>query len=167
MNLDELRCQIDQIDQNLLQLFEQRMEIVKGVAAYKKENNLPIFHKDREDQIIQRISSQAAPENAEGAKVLFSTLMNISKCLQQKEVLDYTLDTLKLLEEIQAGHQQPEHPTVGCQGVVGAYSYLACQKNSQMPQLLCLTNLRMFSRQYRMKKWILEFYHWKIPMQAL
>ena len=52
MNLDELRCQIDQIDQNLLQLFEQRMEIVKGVAAYKKENNLPIFHKDREDQII-------------------------------------------------------------------------------------------------------------------
>ena len=30
MNLDELRCQIDQIDQNLLQLFEQRMEIVKG-----------------------------------------------------------------------------------------------------------------------------------------
>ena len=128
MNLDELRCQIDQIDQNLLQLFEQRMEIVKGVAAYKKENNLPIFHKDREDQIIQRISSQAAPENAEGANVLFSTLMNISKCLQQKEVLDYTLDTLKLLEEIQAGHQQPEHPTVGCQGVVGAYSYLACQK---------------------------------------
>ena len=31
MNLDELRCQIDQIDQNLLQLFEQRMEIVKAI----------------------------------------------------------------------------------------------------------------------------------------
>ncbi|EEG29163.1 chorismate mutase [[Clostridium] methylpentosum DSM 5476] len=140
MDLQQIRGQIDTIDGEILRLFEERMELVKGVAQYKRENNLPIFHKDREDQIIQRIGEQASEENEQGAKVLFSTLMNISKCLQQNTVRDYSSQTLSLLETVNSHPAPPEHPVVACPGVIGSYTYLAGKK--KFPN----AEIRMFER---------------------
>lgn len=140
MDLQQIRGQIDTIDGEILRLFEERMELVKGVAQYKRENNLPIFHRDREDQIIERIGIQASEENAQGAKVLFSTLMNISKCLQQNTVRDYSNQTLSLLETVKRRPSPPEHPVVACPGVVGSYTYLAGKK--KFPN----AEIRMFER---------------------
>ena len=44
MDLNELRQEIDQIDDQLVKLFCQRMDVAARVADYKRENNLPIFH---------------------------------------------------------------------------------------------------------------------------
>ena len=44
MDLKELRDQIDQIDIQIQDLFEQRMDVVKSVAAYKKQHQLPVLH---------------------------------------------------------------------------------------------------------------------------
>lgn len=140
MDLQQIRGQIDTIDGEILRLFEERMELVKGVAQYKRENNLPIFHKDREDQIIERIGEQASEENEQGAKVLFSTLMNISKCLQQNTVRDYSSQTLSLLETVNSHPAPPEHPVVACPGVIGSYTYLAGKK--KFPN----AEIRMFER---------------------
>ena len=49
MELNELRNQIDQIDKEMAVLFEKRMKIVKQIGEYKKENNLPILDKKREE----------------------------------------------------------------------------------------------------------------------
>lgn len=46
--LDEARNKINEIDNKLVALFEARMKAVEEVAAYKKENNLPIFDEARE-----------------------------------------------------------------------------------------------------------------------
>ena len=43
MELKDLRCEIDKIDDQLVKLFVQRMEISAQVAAYKKEHQLPIL----------------------------------------------------------------------------------------------------------------------------
>ena len=42
MNLEDLRMQIDEIDDRMLELFRERMEISKQIAAYKQQYNLPI-----------------------------------------------------------------------------------------------------------------------------
>ena len=55
MELNELRNQIDQIDKEMAVLFEKRMKIVKQIGEYKKENNLPILDKKREEEVIERI----------------------------------------------------------------------------------------------------------------
>ena len=52
--LDEKRLSIDLIDQQMTNLFEQRMNIVKDIALYKKENNLPIFNEEREKVLINK-----------------------------------------------------------------------------------------------------------------
>ena len=43
MNLQEIRSQLDQIDDQMTALFAKRMNLVTEVAAYKKEKGLPIW----------------------------------------------------------------------------------------------------------------------------
>ena len=88
MGLDELRKKINGIDAQLAKLFDERMEICRDVARYKIENGLPVFQKDRENEIIKKVR-ESAPKGMEGAhEVLFSTVMDISKSLQYAEVFE-------------------------------------------------------------------------------
>ena len=41
MELQDYRAQLDQIDDQIVSLFTQRMETVRNVADYKKEHNTP------------------------------------------------------------------------------------------------------------------------------
>ena len=50
--LEESRIKIDEIDTKMRELFEARMEAVRGVAEYKKENAMPIFDEKRENAVI-------------------------------------------------------------------------------------------------------------------
>ncbi|MBI9009763.1 MAG: chorismate mutase [Tenericutes bacterium] len=52
--MKDLRNQIDIIDEAIQNLFLERMQIVKQVAEYKLENNLPVLDKSRELEIIQK-----------------------------------------------------------------------------------------------------------------
>ena len=58
MDLLELRKEIDQIDDELVRLFCQRMEISAKVADYKKEQHLPIYHPGREREILQKVAGK-------------------------------------------------------------------------------------------------------------
>ena len=42
MNLDELRTQIADVDDSLVELFQKRMDIAAQIAEYTRENGLPI-----------------------------------------------------------------------------------------------------------------------------
>ena len=46
MDLNQLRSEIDQIDQSLVELFVRRMNISSAIADYKKEHNLPIVSRE-------------------------------------------------------------------------------------------------------------------------
>ena len=54
--LEEIRKEINKIDEEMLKLFEKRMKIVEEVIAYKIENNIPILDTNREEQIIKKNS---------------------------------------------------------------------------------------------------------------
>ena len=47
---------INKVDREMAHLFEERMDAAKMVAAYKKENGLPIDDFGREEEIIKRNS---------------------------------------------------------------------------------------------------------------
>ena len=54
MELNELRKQIDKVDKQMAELFEERMNLVKKVGQYKKEHNLPILDKERENLVKEK-----------------------------------------------------------------------------------------------------------------
>lgn len=84
--LSRLRNEIDEIDKEMLALFERRMDVAKQVGAYKNERNLPIFVPEREEVVIKsRIAALKNPEYADITTAFFSDLMAISRSLQQKE----------------------------------------------------------------------------------
>lgn len=130
MDLNEIRGQIDNIDAQLLKLFLDRMELSKGVAAYKKENNMPIFQGDREKQVLDRISSLSPEEHRSGARLLFTNIMDIGKSLQANQLHDSSLPQFPI-----AGDDTITGIKVACQGVSGANSEAACVRMFSEPSI--------------------------------
>lgn len=83
--MEEIRKEIDRIDEMLCELFEKRMHLVQTIAALKKEKHLPVLDEKREAVVlekgIQRISD---PELKENCRVFLQCLMTQSKAVQEK-----------------------------------------------------------------------------------
>ena len=56
MNLEELRQEINQIDDELVVLLEKRMKLVSQVAAYKQETGKAVLDTKREEVILGRVA---------------------------------------------------------------------------------------------------------------
>jgi len=141
MDLNELRREIDQIDDQLVKLFCQRMDVSARVADYKREKNLPIFHPGRERAILQKVAEKAGPEMSNYTRVLYSMLFELSRSYQAKrndvpsplyEEISRSIETTPKLF--------PQAPIVACQGVEGAYSQIACEKIFKNPFILYFKN---------------------------
>ena len=57
MNLKQICDRIDQLDRQIAALLTERMEITNEVAAYKIEHSLPVYHPEREKQVIEKVSA--------------------------------------------------------------------------------------------------------------
>jgi monofunctional chorismate mutase len=80
-----LREKINEIDQKLVVLFEERMEIVLKVAQYKRLNSISILDEDREKEVIDRNKARLKNKNFEDSLEKFlNELMNLSKKEQKK-----------------------------------------------------------------------------------
>ena len=84
MDLNELRNEINTIDDEILALFLRRMEVAGQVADYKRANGLPIYQPEREQAILESVAARAG-EMGGYAQVLFSTLMDLSKKYQAEK----------------------------------------------------------------------------------
>ena len=82
--LTEIRKQIDAIDKEIADLFRKRIDLVKQVIAYKKENNLPILDQNRENQMILNNKANVKEEYQDYYIKLLITLMSVSKELQNE-----------------------------------------------------------------------------------
>ena len=79
MDLKELREKIDFIDQQLIDLFSQRMQVAAQIGAYKKEHNLPVLDPIREQEKLNEVAGKAGPELADATRELYQTLMRLSR----------------------------------------------------------------------------------------
>ena len=62
MEIEELRREIDGIDEELVRLFVKRMGVSAQVAEYKREKGLPVRNPQRERQLLERVSELAGEE---------------------------------------------------------------------------------------------------------
>ncbi len=83
--LDELRKEIDNIDSELIILFEKRMDIVKEVIDYKLFHDLPIYQSDREQEVIQKNLEKVQNKDLKEYVTLFlENMMTLSKSYQSE-----------------------------------------------------------------------------------
>lgn len=122
MDLNELRGTINDIDEQLLALFEKRMEVSGQIAEYKLANDMKVFHPERERQVIERIKSLAPEELKSSAEVLFTNLMDISKCKQFQRFFSF-VDPFEYESLDLSGAYKVAVP-----GTTGSYSQAAAKK---------------------------------------
>lgn len=137
MNLDELRSGIDEVDRELLRLFLRRMELVQQVADYKAANNLPIYQPKREEELLARIGQLAGKELSVPSQMLFAAMMDISKAVQHHSLADEGELAAMLSRAVHSPEPIAEGAVVACQGVRGAYSYLAAAHLVNRPERVC------------------------------
>ena len=137
MDLDELRLQIDQIDDQLVALFGERMEVAAKIADYKKQNRIPIYVPARERAKLQDVANKAGPEMANYTRVLYSMLFELSRSYQSKRSGEISPLYNEITQAIENTPKLfPQAPMVACQGVEGAYSQIACEKIFRDPFIL-------------------------------
>ena len=128
MELSEIREKIDAVDDQLLDLFLERMHLSEEVAAYKNEHHLPILNKERERAILAKVTEKSG-EKERYAYHLFSTLFELARS-RQAELIDAPT---KVGAQIKAALADinavfPQTGLVACQGVEGANSQVACDR---------------------------------------
>lgn len=59
-NIDQLRAQIDVIDDNILYILASRMKISRKIGEYKKKNNIAILQTSRWDSVLEKVMAKGA-----------------------------------------------------------------------------------------------------------
>lgn len=137
MELDEIRTEINDIDSQLIKLFNKRMESSLKVAKYKKETGKPVLDKTRERELLTRVAKLSGENTELYTRLLYSTILNLSRSYQYKYLGGESELSQKIINA--AENTQKVFPTeavVACQGVEGAYSSLACEKVFRHPDIM-------------------------------
>ena len=84
--LEKLRQEINEIDKDLIILFQERMHKVKEIGNYKRKHQLPILDSSREKEVLRRNLGYLTDKRLErdGERFLIQ-LMEISKEVQERE----------------------------------------------------------------------------------
>ena len=79
--LVNLRKQIDNIDDKIIQLLDERMKICQQVGQVKKDNNIGLTHTSRENDIIDRLSTGVSLTR-DDIKSIYEKIFIVSKSKQ-------------------------------------------------------------------------------------
>ena len=123
-DLGKLRERIDEIDRQIVSLYERRMGISAQVAEYKIETGKKVFDKQREMEKLAHLRSLASNDfNRHGITELFEQIMSMSRKLQYGLLAEH--GSIGKLPFIGVDRLYEEKARVVFQGAKGAYSQAA------------------------------------------
>lgn len=123
-DLIKCRKKIDEIDMEILRLFESRMKVCEEVAEYKIQTGKKVLDPERERAKIKTLTEKAHGEfNRYGAQELFQQMMAISRKRQYQLLTEHGIEDQKTYKQVD--NLPLENVHVVFQGVEGAYSYAA------------------------------------------
>lgn len=126
-SLEELRNELDRIDPQIIQLYEERMSVCEEVGEIKIEEGRKVFDRNREQQKLAQVTREAKdPFYKKGLTELFEQLMSQSRKLQYQ--LLTKKGALGRLPFIGVDELDWKNSRVVFQGTDGAYSQAAMHK---------------------------------------
>lgn len=123
MSLDNIRKEIDAIDNELVPLLKKRMLCSLKVAEIKKQQNLPVLHPEREQAIIDKVSDAGGEFGSYIASV-YREIMGVSREAQQAELSPFGALAGQI---VTAKDGIKENVAVACQGIEGAFGSIAAK----------------------------------------
>ena len=87
MKLEEIRQEIDQVDDALVALLEKRMNLVGQVVAVKKSTGKAVADSKREERIFAKVASKIENTNyQEPILATFTDILKHSRAFQEKQI---------------------------------------------------------------------------------
>ncbi len=123
VDLQVTREKIDNVDKQIVALFQERMELARDVAEYKLNVGKPVFDKERERNKLKKLSSMAENEfNQRSIQELFAMIMSLSRKFQYG-----MLSETEAIERFQCLDKLPIEETTGVVyfGVPGTHTHQA------------------------------------------
>ena len=119
-DLERYRDEIDEIDSEIVRLFEKRMKVSEEVAEYKIKTGKQVLDPARESQKIHTLKNKAHGDfNSLGVQELFRQIMAISRKRQYQLLTEHGIYGERNFTTVK--HVPLENATVVFQGVEGAY----------------------------------------------
>jgi chorismate mutase len=88
MTLDDLRQQIDAIDEQLVLLLNRRAECALAIGKIKRERDMPMYQPGREAEVLHRVRAASAacggPLGQEAITRLFERIIDEARSLELK-----------------------------------------------------------------------------------
>lgn len=126
-DLLELRAQLDEIDEDIVRLYEKRMELCGQVAEYKISSGKKVLDRQREKEKLAKVKSLTHNDfNSHGVEELFEQIMSMSRKLQYRMLAESGVQGK--LPFIGVDELDTSRARVVFQGAEGAYSQAAMQK---------------------------------------
>ena len=123
-SLEELRVKLDEIDDQIAQLYEDRMKVCGEVGEYKIKAGRKVFDRQREKEKLADVASKVNGEfNRKGIQELYQQLMSMSRKLQYQQLVE--AGALGRLPFIRIDDLDKKNARVVFQGTEGAYSQAA------------------------------------------
>lgn len=125
--LKDMRERIDAIDNQLAELYEERMAISEEVGLFKIEAGKKVFDKSREREKLETVKGMMHNDfNRYGIEELYEQIMAMSRKLQYRLLTEH--GALGRLAFIGVDSLEAEGSRIVYQGVKGAYSQMALNK---------------------------------------
>ena len=125
-SLGELRAQLDQVDDEIVRLYEERMKLCEAVGEYKVRTGSKVFDRQREREKLADVAAKVSTDfNKKGVQELYQQLMSMSRKLQYQQLVQ--AGALGRLPFIQIDSLDKENARIVFQGTGGAFSQAAMQ----------------------------------------
>lgn len=122
MDLSQIRVEIDSVDQQMVALFQRRMELAGAVAESKRESGKAIYDRQRELEKLEKLGALADSDfNRHSIEELFLQIMSISRRYQYSILGDREQLITKAYTQLDKLNVTPDTKVV-YQGVPGAFS---------------------------------------------
>lgn len=140
MDLQEARRVIDEIDDQIVALYNKRMEASKEIGLAKAKEGKSVNVPEREKAILNRLAEQVDDDKKVFLKQLYNTVFYTSKAYQNRFVHASSTVADQVREAILKNAQFPVSASVACQGVEGAYSGIATEKMFELSNISYFKN---------------------------
>lgn len=124
--LEELREQMDEVDDQIAKLYRERMHLCDEIGAYKVRSGVKVLDRQREREKLQHVTGQMEDEFCKkGVRELFEQLMSMGRKLQYQRLVE--AGALGRLPFIGVDSLDAEGARVVFPGTEGAYSQAATE----------------------------------------
>ncbi len=141
MELSDIRNKIDDIDDEIAELYVKRMGLSAEVARVKEKTGKNVTDIAREKEIIFRLAEKSPKELTLYLKELYETVFFTSKAYQSALIGRTSATVTEIKKLIEDGlDKMPVSATVACQGIKGANSMAATHKFFPVSDIVYVKN---------------------------